>query len=106
MEASNNTSSRRLCGVIDSECSTGDAVPWRKVAPAPEKVKRTVRFIVFSGFFFFFHIVIMRRVDLLVNLWRCDKLGCTGLQRERRSSCNEAGLCASRSTTWIPNAVG
>lgn len=107
MEASNNTSSRGLCCVIDAECSTGNAVPRRKVAPASEKVKRTVGYIVFGGFFlFFFHIVTMRRVDVLVDLWRCDKLGCASMQREVGRSCDEAGLCASRSSTWIPNTAG
>lgn len=88
MEASNDTSSRGLCGVIDAECSTRDAVPRGKISPASEKVERTVRFIVFAGFVLFFHVVIMRRVDILVNLWRCNKLGCAGLQREGGCSCN------------------
>jgi hypothetical protein len=106
MEASNNTSSRGLCGGIDAECSMRDAVPRRKISPASEKVERTVRFIVFAGFFLLFYVATMRRVDVLVNLWRCDKLGCAGLQREGRRSCNEARFCTSRSTTWIPNTAG
>jgi hypothetical protein len=105
MEASDDTSSRGLCGVIDAECSTRDAVPRRKISPASEKVERTVRFIVFAGFVLFFHVITMRRMDMLVNLWGCDKLGCAGLQREGGRSCNEAGLCTSRGTTWIPNTT-
>src|SRR5258708_2193711 len=106
MEASDNTSRRGLCGIVDAECCTWNTIPRGKVAPASEKVERTVRFIVFTGFLFLFHIVAMCRVDVLVNLWRCDELCCASLQRKRGRSCNEAGLCASGSTTWIANAAG
>ena len=83
MEGGDNTSRRWFSSTIYTECSTWDAIPWGEVASASEEVERPLCLVVVVGFLLLLlYIVIIYRMDVLVKLWRRDKLGCAGLDRE------------------------
>lgn len=106
MEGSDNTSRRGFGSSIYTECFTRDAIPWGEVTPASEEVERPLRLVVFVGFFLLlFDIVVVCRVDVLVDIVRRNELRCAGLDGEGGRGRNEGGLRTSGSTTRITNAV-